>query len=44
MWFFINANQYMATSGGATKSAGGKPVVGSVPLGLLKRSICGSGL
>jgi len=35
---------YKKVSGGGTKLVGGRPVCGSVPMGLLKRRMCGSGL
>jgi hypothetical protein len=45
-YFKINAIYYQLTnvSDGAINPVGGNPVCGSVPLGLLKRRICGSGL
>jgi len=35
---------HQKSSGGAINPTGGRPVFGSVPLGLLKSRICGSGL
>lgn len=40
-FFVFNIQTYKNVSAGGLKLAGGNPVCGSVPLGLLKSRICG---